>query len=176
MNGGHHLSARIKGNLADSYKLVFLCVLGKAEGLGVIYESALGGLSHCRADLGIKLCVGTEGHSVCQKRFVIAVVVYNSHLVLCESTCFIGADYLSATESLNCRKLTDDGVSLGHIGNADGENDGNNGCKTFGDSRYRKGDGDHKGIEDGLEAYTVTNELNSENNNADADNEIGEDL
>ena len=176
MDGGHHLSAGIEGNLANSFELNLFDVLGKTKLFSVVYKSCLGRLTDCGACLGVKLCIGAEGHSVCKKSLVVTVVVNNGHLVLGKSTGLVGADDLGASESFNCGKLTNDCVTLGHIGNADGKNDSNNGCKSLGDSGNCKRNSYHEGVEDRLKADTVTDKLNAEDNHADTDNEVGEDL
>ena len=108
-------------------------------------------------------------------------MVNDGHFVLGESTGLVRADDLGTTESLNRGELTDNSVSLRHIGNANRENDGNDGSKSLGNRRNRKRDRDHKGVENRLKSdrsggNVCTNHLNTEDYNANSNNEVGEDL
>ena len=174
MNRGHHLSARIEGDLADTDELIFLNVLGKSQLFRVIDESALRRLADSSSRLCIKLRVGAKRHGKSDESFVVAEVIHYGHLVLGKSTRFVGADYLRTAESFNCRKLTDYRVTLRHICNAQGKNDRNDCCESLGDRRYRKGYGDHKRIENRLKSYSVTEKLNCKYYYAYTDNDICE--
>ena len=174
MNGGHHLSARVKGCFTRTgiacLKVVFL----KSELISPNYESRLGGLTR-NVSVGVKLGVAAKCHSRCKLSLVLTEVVNNGHLILSKRTRLIRADYLSAAESFNGCQAANYRVTLGHIGNADRENYGNNCRKSFGDSRNRERDSDHERIEREIEVErAVADKLNAEYDDADSDNQPGE--
>ena len=176
MHGGHHLTHGVEGNFADADELFFLHVLVKTKCCRVVDERTFGGFADRGLCFHVKLSIRAERHRGGKEVFVVAVMLNDGHFVLCECTGLIGADDLCATECFYGGELTDDRISLRHIGNADGENDGNDSRKTFGNRRNGKRDRDHEGVEDGAEVHAFTDELNTENDDADTNNEVGEDL
>ena len=66
-------------------------------------------------------------------------MIHYRHLVLSQSTGLVRAYYLSAAESLNGSQLTDDGVSLTHVGNAYRKYDSNDPRQDLQVSPLRQG-------------------------------------
>ena len=71
----------------------------------------------------------------------------NGHSVLCEGTGLVGADDINRAERFHCVDLFYNGVPLAHFFDAGGEDDRYHRCEAFGNYRYRKGDGDHEGLD-----------------------------
>ena len=88
------------------------------KGICVCNECSL-----CRLTRNLAVCINfsvtAESHCFCKKLFVIAVMVNNGHLVLCERTCFIRANDLRTAESFDSGQLSDESLTLTHGGNSD---------------------------------------------------------
>ena len=174
MNGGHHLSRRVKGRFSTSGKLCLESGLTERELICPSDESRLGRLTR-NLSLLVYLRIRAESHRRSKALFVIAEMVNDCHLILRERTRLIRADYLSAAKRFYRGKTADNGVSLGHIRNADRKNDGNDRGKSLGNSGNRKGYSYHKCVKRKLEVKrAVSHKLNAEHDNADSDNQPGE--
>ena len=116
MDGGHHLPDGVKRSLAYPRAVGGYVVFVEAELVGVGDKRRLGRLARNRTVL-VYFRVAAKSHCFGYERFVVAVVVDNGHLILGEGAGLIGADYLSAAESLNCGELADYRILLRHVGN-----------------------------------------------------------
>ena len=174
MNCGHHLSAGVEGSLARTGIRSFKLALIKSELACPNDERCLGRLAGNVA-LAVNLCVAAERHSGCEAAFILAKVVNDGHLVLCKRTGLVRADYLRATKGFHRGKLSYNSVSLGHIGNADGENYGNDHRESLGNRRYGKGYGYHKGV-NGKRGRNLarSDKLNAKYDNANSENKPSE--
>ena len=179
VDGGHHLPHGIEGYFPDSGQVVLLAVLIQSQLSGIIDQCAFGGFPDGFAFF--QLCVGAEGHGGGQQGFVAAPVFHHGHLVLGQGTGLVGADDLGASQGFHSGHLPDDGGSVGHVGHADGQNDGHNGGKAFGDGSNGQGYGYHEGVKHGVYRQTVTgyqrtDQVDGKNDNADTDNQPCQDL
>ena len=77
---------------------------------------------------------------------------YDRHAVQREGTGLIRTDDLSAAKGLDGGQLSDNCVALAHLGNADGERDGDDGRQALGDGGNGKAHGDHECVHDKLKA------------------------
>lgn len=137
MDGGHHLSSGVERSFADSGARLDEVILAHAQGIGVSDESGLGGLARDLAGV-VYLSVGAKSHGLGYELLIVAEMIDDSHLVLGQSTRLVGADYLSAAESLNCGKLTDKSLSLAHRGNAYGKDYRDDCRQSLGYGRERR--------------------------------------
>ena len=94
------------------------------------------------------MCIVTECHGRCQRLLIGSGVFHDGHPVLRQRSRFVGTDNLSAPKSLNGRQLPDNSVFPGHVGDADGEHDGDNGRQSFRYGCHRQAHGNHKRIYD----------------------------
>ena len=94
------------------------------------------------------MSVVAECHGRRQCRLVGSGVFYDGHPVLRQRSRFVGTDDLGAPKSLHGRQLPDDSMFPGHVGDADGEHDGDNGRQSFRYGCHRQAHGDHKRIHD----------------------------
>ena len=149
MDGTHHLTAGIKGSLVHTGLLGFQLTLGQVQAGGVVDQSTLGGLA-----LGLAVFAGlgvaAQAHGGGQRNF-LAPVLHHGHLVLGQGTGLIRADNLSAAQGLHGGEPADNGVALGHVGNADGQNHGHNSGQTFGNGGNSQADRYHEGAEDDVQ-------------------------
>ena len=89
----------------------------------------------------------------------------------------VAADNLGAAQRLHRRQPADDGVSLGHVGHANRQHDGDNGGKAFGDGRHRKADRHHEEVNHGVEGQlSGAQHRKAEDDHADAKHKEGENL
>ena len=139
MDGGHHLSSGVERSFADSGTRLDEVILAHAQGIGVSDESGLGGLARDLAGV-VYLSVGAKSHSLGYELLIVAEMIDNGHLVLGQSARLVGADYLSAAESLNCGKLTDKSLPLAHRGNAYGKDYRDDCRQSLGYGSDRKSD------------------------------------
>ena len=106
-------------------------------------------------------------------------VLDHGHLVLGEGTGLVRADDGRAAEGLDRRHLADDGLTLRHLGDAHGEHDRDHGHEALGDGGDGERHGDHEGVEDhlgvGAQLAAVADEVDGEDDHADAEHELGED-
>ena len=115
----HHLAHRVEGNFTYTRIKRLLHVFVKVECGCVVDECALGRFAGCLAFFNVVFRVRAKRHCVCKQLFVVSVMFHDGHFVLCESARFVRANYLRATESLDCGEFADNSVALGHIGYAD---------------------------------------------------------
>ena len=94
------------------------------------------------------------------------------HTVLRKGSCLIGTDDRSASQRLHCGKAADNGVVLNHPLYTDGKDNGNDRRKPFRDSRYCKGDSNHKDLKRRHTVYKT----DGKNDGASAKADIAEDL
>ena len=95
------------------------------------------------------------------------------HLVLSQRSGLIGADDLGAAQRLHGSKPPDDGVALGHIGNADGKHHRNHRCQALRDRRNCQRNRNHKGAQNaGQGEIALHQQVESENEYADAQHDI----
>ena len=174
---GHHLSTGVKGSFSRAGVFVFEVVLFHTELACPVNERCLRGFTRY-VSVRVDLRITAKSHSSCDILLVLAEVIDNSHLVLRERTCLVGADYLRASERFNCRKTADYSVALGHIGNTDRENDGNNCRKSLGDRRNCERYCYHKRGKNGLGKAEVacSYKLNAKYDDTYAEDEPGQDL
>ena len=80
--------------------------------------------------------------------YPVAVRYYpaDGHLVLCEGACLVRADDRYRAQTLYRLKLSHDGVFLGHLLSAEGEDDGDYRAERLGYCRYGEGYGEHQRI------------------------------
>ena len=176
VDGAHHLAHGVERSLAHARLGGLEGGLAQAEAVGVVDEGALGRLADGGAGV-VLLRVGAQAHRGGQELLVVAVVVDNGHLVLGEGAGLVRADDLGAAEGLDGGQAADDGVALGHVGDADGEHDRDNGGKTLRYGRDGQGDGDHEAVENDLELKSARAQyLHGKDDDADAENQPGEDL
>ena len=177
---GHHLAAGVERRLAHALVAIGVAVLVEAELGGVVDQGALGGLAHGLALLGIPLGVGAESHGAhVQVVGTLDLVLGDGHLVLRESARLVRADDLGAAERLDGGHLADDGLALGHLGDAHGEHDRDHGHEALGNGGDGQGHGDHEGVEDhlgvGAELAAVADEVDGKDDHADREHQLGED-
>ena len=182
VNGGHHLSRRVEGSFADAGRSFLQGGLFQVQACGVVNQRTFR-----RFPFGSvfgPFCVGAKSHAFCQQSFVFAVMIYDGHLVLGQSTGFVGADDLGTTQGFYGCQFTNNRVAFGHFGNTDGQNDGNHRCQSFGDCRNRQRNGDHKGIKhhhpvdgiSGKDNAPVFDDGEGKDEYADSENQPGQNL
>jgi len=181
MNGGHHFPHGIEGHLSDSRKFRLLRIFVKSELCCVIDKRTFARLSDRFARFRIKLCVGAERHRGGKQIFVVAEMIDDRHFILRQRAGLVGADDLRTSERFDRGQLADDRVALRHVGDADGEHDRDDRRKSLRYGGDCEGDGDHKRIQNDIDGKSVadgerTDEIDSEDDDADADNEIREDF
>ncbi len=104
-------------------------------------------------------------------------MLHNGHFVLCQRSGFVGTDHLRAAERFHRRQLPDDGVSFGHVGNADGEYNRHDGGESLRNRRDGKADRDHKGVQHDLTAKIARfNQAERKDENTDADHQTAQDF
>ena len=175
---GHHLAAGVERRLAHTR---VLDVEPLHAGLGgVVDESALGGLADGLALLLIPLGVAAQRHA--GEELLLGtgeLVLDDGHLVLGESAGLVGADDLGAAESLDGGHLANDGLTLGHLGDTHGQDDGDDSDQALGDGGDCQGHGDHEGVEQhtrvGAELAEVAHDVHGEDDHADGEHELGQD-
>ena len=74
-------------------------------------------------------------------------MLHHRHLVLGQGAGLIGADNLGTSQRLHRRQLPDYGVALGHIRDADGQNDGHHRCKPLRNGCHRKAHRHKEGVQ-----------------------------
>lgn len=83
----------------------------------------------------------------------------NGHLVGRKSASFIGADDRRATQSLDGRQGSHDGVLLGHTSGAESQAGRDDGGQTFGNSSYGESDGDLEVVNGALDPGTAVSRI-----------------
>ena len=148
-DGRHQLTVRVKRNLADSgcRAIQFCAVNIVAHGAG--YDS---GFSRV-AQMFLRAILLNAHNTVCaqstkaQQRkglfrkiavqrnnaLLFGIRLHQSHTVLGQGTCFIGANDRGAAQGFNRGQLTDNRVFLNHALHAESEHDGNDRRQAFGD-------------------------------------------
>ena len=175
VDGGHHLAAGIKGGLAHAGKLFLKLALGQAALGAPRHQRGFGGLAG-HAAVGVQRGIGTQGHGRGGAVTLRAVVLHHGHFVLGQGTGFIRADDLGAAQRLHSGQAADDGISFGHIGNADAEHHRHHGGKALGNGGHRQRHGDHEGVEDHIRRErTGAQQLHAEDQHADHQHQLGED-
>ena len=112
-------------------------------------------------------------------------MVNNGHLVLRERTGFVGADYLRASERLDCGELAYNRIFLRHIRNAYRQHDSHHRRKSLGNGGNGEADGYHKHVDNALEyqrgiaareSGALHEQRECEDENADSKHKEGERL
>ena len=111
MNGGHHLSARIKGNLAYSGIFFAEHIFGKLQRFCIVDKCNLVRLT-CAFAVFLHIGVCAKSHSNGKLFLVFGIMVNNSHYILCKSSRFVRTDNLRTAESFNRCHFTDNCVFL----------------------------------------------------------------
>ena len=168
VKSGHHLTAAVKRNFTHSWKFLFHIAFINSQLVCIIYKGTFCRFSGGTLGAFLDFSITAKSHCLCQEVFVFAVIIHHGHLILGKGTCFIGADNLRTAESFNGCQLSDDGVSLRHIGYAYGKDYGHNCNQTLRYSRNCQADRNHKGIKENLSCYFACSEKTySEDYNTD---------
>ena len=172
---GHHLAAGIKRRLSHTGKLRLQQRLGQFQLICPIDQRYLGGFTG--SSLFGEFCITAQCHCCSCTLFVITVVIHYGHFILRQRAGFVGTDDLRTTQRFYRSKATDNGATLGHIGDTNGQNHGDNGRQTFGDRGNRQGNRNHKAINDGIKIQTAgTQNLHTENQNTNTQHQPGQQM
>ena len=176
MYGGHHLAAGVEGGLAAAEEFGLQAGFIQTQLVGPDHKGCLGGLAGHIA-VRVDLRVAAEGHGGGDTLFILAEEVHHGHLVLGQGAGLIRADDLGAAQGLHRGQAADDGVSLGHVGDADGQHHRDHGGKALGYGRHGQGHSHHEGIQYQFKVQSAgPQKLNAENHKADAQHQPGEHL
>ena len=112
-------------------------------------------------------------------------MIDDGHLILRESACLVRADYLRASERLDCGELADNRIFLRHVCDAYRQHDSDHRRKSLGNGGNGEADGYHKHVDNALEyqrgiaareSGALHEQREREDENADSKHEEGESL
>ena len=153
MHGCHHFAPGVEGDFADAHPFLTLLVFVKTKAVRVVHQSTFRRFADGHLLFRIHLRIGAKRHGCGQTRLVRAVMLHHFHFVLRERSGFIRANDLCASQRFHRRHFSDDGISLRHVGYADGKHNRYYCGKAFGNSGHSQGNGDHKGVQNRSEIY-----------------------
>ena len=146
-------SSVARQSLSTAIKLGFM----QTYRVGEIHQSAFGGFAFGLV-VFVQIGIGTQSHGG-SYQFSRTNMVNYGHFVLGQSTGFIGADHLSAAQSLHSRQPTDDCVTLGHFGNTDGQHHSNHRSQALGNGGNCQRNGNHEGLQNHLQGMALLGQL-----------------
>ena len=112
MNGAHHFPHGIKWGLRNARHCLLHFAFPQPERCGIVHKRAFRRFADGLLCAVLQGGVAAKGERARQERFVRAAVPHDGHLVLCQRSCFVGADDLRAAERFHRREFTDDCILL----------------------------------------------------------------
>ena len=175
VDGGHHLTAGVKGGLVHTGGSCGQLGLGQPLGSRKVHQCGLGGLAFCLAVLA-QVCVVAQGQGGSQA-LGVAQVLHHGHLILGQGAGLIRADHLGAAQGLHSGQAADHCIALAHIGNADGQHHRHHRSQALGDSGNCQGHRHHKGGQHALQREgTSHHQVKDKDEHADAQHQLRQGL
>ena len=172
VHSAHHFAHAVKRGLAHAGGFALQRGLFQAQARGPVHQRGLGGLAHGGARVVGPGVAAQAGGARGQR--LVAPVLYHRHFVLRQRARFIRAYHLCAAQRLHSRKAADDGVALGHVGDANGKHHRHHRGQPLRNGGHSQADGHHEGGQHHVKVEIArANQAERKHKHADAQHQPG---